>query len=63
MQMSLGSKIPNLQVLLQFYSLNTNNLVNQVGPGEADRSLVSSDMKGKTWELQALRALVTTWET
>lgn len=46
MQMTLGSKIPNLQSLLQFNLSKISYLVNHSDPGEADRSLVSSAKQG-----------------
>lgn len=66
MQITLESKIPNLQVLLQFNSSNTGNLINQASPSEADTSLGSSDMQSGEKPGnggQAFQVLsVTTWE-
>lgn len=63
MQITPESKIPKLQVLLQFNSSNTSNLVNQASPGEAGTSLVSLDMgweRARKWSQFPPGAL--TWQ-
>lgn len=65
-QITLESKIPNLQVLLQFNSSNISNLVNQASPDQAGTSLVSMTCGvGKSQEMGAKPPglSVTTWET
>ena len=66
MQITPESKIPKLQVLLQFNSSNTSNLVNQASPGEAGTSLVSlTHGVGKSQEMEpSLWGLnMASWET